>query len=107
MKKSYWILPLLFFTVSNLPIVCAQKYKNSALDIEVRVDDLLSKMTLQEKVAQLRIFHARLGIELNDSGKLELSEDVWHYQRMHPREGEGTRGEGGGRGGVVSMYGYV
>jgi len=40
------------------------------------VDDLLSKMTLEEKVAQMRIFHARRGIELDAKGKLELSEDV-------------------------------
>ena len=76
MKKSYWILPFILFMISNKGVVNAQEYKNSALNIEARVEDLLSRMTLEEKVAQLRIFHARLGIELSQTGKLELSEDV-------------------------------
>ena len=45
-------------------------------DIERKVDALLSQMTLEEKVAQTRIFHANLGIELDENNNLVLSEDV-------------------------------
>ena len=76
MKKSYWILPFIFFTTHFCLISTAQDYKKKTLSIESRVDDLLSKMTIEEKVSQMRIFHARRGIELDTNGKLELSEDV-------------------------------
>lgn len=51
-------------------------YKNPDLPLEERVEDLLSRMTVEEKVAQMRIFHARLGIDLDEAGGLKLSEDV-------------------------------
>jgi beta-glucosidase len=40
------------------------------------VNDLISKMTLEEKVAQMRMFHAMKGIELDENDNLVLSEDV-------------------------------
>ena len=36
----------------------------------------MSRMTVEEKVAQMQIFHANKGIERGDDGQLVLSEDV-------------------------------
>jgi beta-glucosidase len=47
------ILPV-FFSIT----VFAQDYKNAKLPIEARVTDLLKRMTLEEKVAQLQSTHA-------------------------------------------------
>ncbi len=52
------------------------RYTDSSLPIDQRVADLLSKMTIDEKVAQMRIFHANLGIELDENEKLKLSDKV-------------------------------
>ena len=41
-----------------------------------RVSQLIRKMTIEEKVAQLRVFHSNLGVELDKNGKLELSDEV-------------------------------
>jgi beta-glucosidase len=54
----------------------AATYLDASLPIEERVVDLLARMTLEEKVAQMRIFHANLGIELSAEDQLVLSEDV-------------------------------
>lgn len=44
--------------------------------IEARIDTLIAKMTLEEKVGQMRIFHANKGIDLGENDELILSEDV-------------------------------
>ncbi|MEM9261175.1 MAG: beta-glucosidase, partial [Bacteroidota bacterium] len=51
-------------------------YQNAKLSIDERVADLLSKMTVEEKVMQMRIFHANKGIEIDEEGNLSLSDDV-------------------------------
>lgn len=51
-------------------------YKNKNAATEERVEDLLKRMTIENKVAQMRMFHARLGIALSEDGNLGLSEDV-------------------------------
>lgn len=43
------------------------KYKNASLPVEVRVQDLLSRMTLEEKIAQMRHIHA---YSIMENGKL-------------------------------------
>jgi len=55
------ILLLLIFFVSACSQVDHPKYKNPALPVEERVNDLIKKMTLEEKVAQLH------GCFINDS----------------------------------------
>lgn len=37
------------------------------------MEDLLARMTLEEKVAQMRMFHASIGVELDQEDQLELS----------------------------------
>lgn len=51
-------------------------YKQKDAKVKDRVEDLLARMTLEEKVAQMRMFHAQLGVELNDKDELELSKKV-------------------------------
>ncbi|WP_044209425.1 glycoside hydrolase family 3 N-terminal domain-containing protein [Flammeovirga sp. OC4] len=62
-----------FTTTDKQPIV--EVYKQPTASIESRVEDLLKKMTLEEKVAQMRMFHANKGVKFKD-GKLDLSEVV-------------------------------
>ncbi len=64
-------LLLLSFSKKEEPI-----YRDSTFTIEKRVEDLLSRMTLEEKVAQMRMFHAQLGVEFSKKDQLELSEVV-------------------------------
>jgi len=49
-------LTLLLFIATSLSTY-AQDYKNPKLSVEKRVADLLKRMTLEEKVAQLQSFH--------------------------------------------------
>jgi len=44
--------------------------------VEARIDGLIANMSLEEKVGQMRLFHARKGIELNENDELILSDDV-------------------------------
>ena len=52
------------------------KYTQKSVALEDRVDDLLSRMTLEEKVSQMRMFHAQQGIELDENDMLVLSDNV-------------------------------
>ena len=51
-------------------------YLDASLPVEKRVEDLLGRMTLEEKVAQMRIFHANKGIGVSEDGRMLLSGDV-------------------------------
>jgi beta-glucosidase len=65
-------------TLSSFLFIClscsltAQAYKNRKLTVEARVKDLLQRLTVEEKVAQMRIFHANLGIEAKDDNEVVL-----------------------------------
>lgn len=64
---------------ASLLIPClgiAQVYKDKNIPVNERVNDLLSRMTLEEKVAQMRIFHSNKGIDFSDTDELVLSQDV-------------------------------
>lgn len=68
MKVYKTILPVIFFIVIN---ACSSKhdmhYMNSKLDVEDRVNDLIKRMTLEEKVAQMSM--AQLSkIQFDDNG---------------------------------------
>jgi len=45
-------------------------------DYEAQINALIAKMSLEEKVGQMRIFHANKGIELGENDELILSDDV-------------------------------
>jgi beta-glucosidase len=60
----------------NVNSTVSKDYKDSSLPINERVEALLPLMSLEEKVAQMRIFHANIGVELDEQGKLKLSDKV-------------------------------
>jgi alpha-L-fucosidase 2 len=51
-------------------------YKNSEATIEGRVDDLLARMTVEEKVSQMRMLHRNQGIDFSEDGEMELSDQA-------------------------------
>jgi len=53
-----------------------QNTANQDAQIDVRVETLIAKMTIEEKVAQMRIFHAQIGVENGPNGELILSDEV-------------------------------
>ena len=71
--KQYLTHVLIAGAMTLLGGICQGKtvqepYKNASLPIEQRVEDLLSRMTLEEKVAQMRHIHSHNmldGQELN------------------------------------------
>ena len=82
MKK---LLVLSLTTIGILIHSCSDKvysgktnkdYKNKSLTIEQRVEALLPLMSLEEKVAQMRIFHANIGTKPDANGNLKLSDRV-------------------------------
>ncbi len=54
----------------------AKDYKDASLSIDERVDALLPLLSVEEKVAQMRIFHANIGVESDEKGNLKLSDRV-------------------------------
>lgn len=81
MSRTNYILVFVFL-ICFLPgsLMYAQApapiYKEVGASFANRVKDLLARMTLDEKVAQMRIFHANLGIDLDENGKLKLKDGV-------------------------------
>ena len=74
------LLPLLFFCVIFQSTGQSKKgyvmYKDASISIDERVEALLPLLSLEEKVAQMRIFHANIGVEADTKGKLKLSDRV-------------------------------
>lgn len=64
----------------------------STTAIDEKVAALLEKMTLEEKVAQMRIVHANLGVDLDENGQLVLS-DHFKEQVKHGIAGIKNPGE--------------
>lgn len=73
MKNFIVLIVLALFVVS-----CNKKEEAATQGklFEKEVNNLLSKMTLEEKVSQMRMFHAMKGIELDENDNLVLSDDV-------------------------------
>ncbi|WPR70113.1 glycoside hydrolase family 3 N-terminal domain-containing protein [Flavobacterium sp. NG2] len=78
--KKIIILSVLTLTVSlqsygqSKPDI--KRYKNASLSIDERVEALLPLLSLEEKVAQMRIFHANIGVDADSKGNLKLSDKV-------------------------------
>ncbi|WP_163397427.1 glycoside hydrolase family 3 N-terminal domain-containing protein [Flavobacterium fluviatile] len=78
MKKIFY-LPLLSLTVifqSYGQTKDTKRYKNASLSVDERVEALLPLLSLDEKVAQMRLFHANIGVEADAKGNLKLSDKV-------------------------------
>ena len=56
------IISVLVSCVLILSVSC-ESIQNSD---ETLIDDLISQMTIDEQIAQMRVFHANLGISLDD-----------------------------------------
>lgn len=71
--KKYWTLFLVLFGFQAMQSQTALPYQNAALPMEKRIKDLLSRMTLDEKVGQLNQLNggAFTGPALNDAGQKE------------------------------------
>lgn len=67
MNKRNWIFVIVFAVCGNM---VAQVYKDTDQPVEKRVEDLLKRMTLEEKVSQLRHIHG--GSILNDDNTLNM-----------------------------------
>ena len=75
MRKST-ILFLAFLISVQIKSQIKKDYKDKSLSIDERVEALLPLLSLEEKVAQMRIFHANIGAKPDKNGKLELSDKV-------------------------------
>lgn len=75
---------LFYFPLLTLTIIChsygqtkdTKRYKNASLSVDERVEALLPLLSLEEKVAQMRIFHANIGVDADENGGLKLSDKV-------------------------------
>ena len=73
---------IIFLVLVVISVSCGNQdtktkdYKDATLPIEERVEALLSKMSIEEKVAQMRIFHANIGVKHDKKGNLKLSDRV-------------------------------
>jgi len=72
--KNFVILIILAFTV--LSFTESEKSGKQEKLFEKEVNELLAKITLEEKVSQMRMFHANKGIELDENDQLVLSDNV-------------------------------
>ena len=79
LKISLLVFGIIFFMGCKNQTNDAQAYKDASLSDEVRTESLLAQLTLSEKIKQMRVFHANIGIELNDKGVLLLSDDSKNY----------------------------
>lgn len=76
MKNMWFCMLLNCFIQTVFAQSIQQKYTDKTASLDVRVKDLLSRMTIEEKVAQMRIFHANVGIDLGADGDLVFKEGV-------------------------------
>ncbi|MDP5229916.1 MAG: beta-glucosidase, partial [Cellulophaga sp.] len=75
--KYFFLITLSLYTfLSSYGQKDKMAYKNASLPIDERVEDLLARMSIDEKVAQMRIFHANIGVDSDEKGKLKLSDRV-------------------------------
>lgn len=74
MKNAFFLILCILICSCNRSNTKNATMLNSK--IEKSVNELLSKMTIEEKVAQMRMFHSNKGIELDKNNKLVLSDDV-------------------------------
>ena len=76
MKKLYFLSLVIIGLLFSCEKKSKKDYNDSSLSIEERVEALLPLMSLEEKVAQMRIFHANIGVKHDANGKLKLSDKV-------------------------------
>jgi len=75
-KKSFIVFTALALSILSCSKPAEKDYKDASLSIDERVEALLPKLSLEEKVAQMRIFHANIGTKPDENGNLKLSDRV-------------------------------
>ena len=76
MKKLFILILSITLFYACSESTSKKDYKDASLSIEERVDALLPLLSLEEKVAQMRIFHANIGTKPDKNGNLKLSNRV-------------------------------
>jgi beta-glucosidase len=76
MKKLLFLAVLIIIASCDKKESNSADYKDPSLSIDERVEALLPKLSLEEKVAQMRIFHANIGTKPDENGNLTLSDKV-------------------------------
>ncbi|GAL89792.1 glycoside hydrolase family 3 N-terminal domain-containing protein [Jejuia pallidilutea] len=76
MRKLFLLCLLISIAITSCNEEVSKDYKDASLSIDERVEALLPKLSLEEKVAQMRIFHANIGVKHDENGKLKLSDKV-------------------------------
>lgn len=86
---------LLLLSQQGLGVAQQLPYKNSALPVQDRVEDLLQRMTLEEKIAQIRHIHSWNifnGQELDENKLATFAGDIgWGFVEGFPLTGENCR----------------
>lgn len=89
------LILFLSFVFCFLVQLYSQPYKDSRLPVDIRVDDLLGRMTLEEKIAQIRHIHSWdifNDQELDEEKLQKLAGDVaWGFVEGFPLTGENCR----------------
>ena len=75
-RKTLLIFAVLVVSILSCSKPSEKDYKDSSLSIDERVEALLPKLSLEEKVAQMRIFHANIGTKPDENSNLKLSDKV-------------------------------
>ena len=75
-QLALFLLLLLFILGNGAAVAQTPVYRDTTASVEARVADLLSRMSVEEKVAQMRIFHANQGVESDADGDLSLNDNV-------------------------------
>ena len=75
-RKSILVLTALVVFVLSCSDSVEKDYMDASLSIDERVEALLPKLSIEEKVAQMRIFHANIGTKPDENGNLKLSKRV-------------------------------
>lgn len=75
-RKSILVLTALVVSVLSCSDSGEKDYMDASLSIDERVEALLPKLSIEEKVAQMRIFHANIGTKPDENGNLKLSKRV-------------------------------
>lgn len=92
---KYMAMLLLACVGWNLAFGQELPYKNAALPVDQRVNDLMRRMTLDEKIAQIRHLHSWNifdGQELDDGKLAEATKDIaWGFVEGFPLTGENCR----------------
>jgi len=75
-RQSLILFTILAVSIFSCSEPVEKDYKDASLSIEERVEALLPKLSIEEKVAQMRIFHANIGTKPDENGNLKLSKKV-------------------------------